>query len=319
MIARVLTLFARHATRFLAGGVLLGIAFPAAADAVRPWLGPLICVTLVVSLVRLDFREVFAWGRRPALPLVVLAALILLSPVLTLWATQAAHVPTGIAAGIVLMAASTPITASPAIALMLGLDAALAVLVVVAGHAAVPFTLPTMSLWLLGLDLQIGALELMQRLAGYIAVSFALAWALLRWRPTAAWIARERVQLDGLAVLALVVCGVGIMAGVTDAILARPAHVALATVLAFVANAALQAAAAIAFIKAGRRVAFTVGLMAGNRNMGLILAALGPACPPDVALFFAVGQLPMYMLPMLALPIYRRLLHRRADPAARLD
>jgi len=312
LTARILGFFARHATRFLAGGVLLGIVFPAAADVARPWLGPLICVTLVVSLVRLDFREVFAWSRRPALPLVVLAALILLSPVLALWAAQAAQVPPGIAAGIVLMSASTPITASPAIALMLGLDAALAVLVVVAGHAAVPFTLPTMSLWLLGLDLQIDALELMGRLAGYIAISFAIAWALLRWRRSAAWIARERVQIDGLAVLSLVLCGLGIMAGVTDAILARPGHVALAVVLAFVANAALQAVAAVAFFRAGRRVAFTVGLMAGNRNMGLILAALGPACPPDIALFFAVGQLPMYMLPMLALPIYRRLLGRQA-------
>src|SRR5690606_694548 len=106
---------------------------------------------------------------------------------------------------------------------------------------------------------------------------------------------------------------IGIMSGVTEAAIARPAHVAYAVALAFVANAGLQALGALAFLWAGRRIAFTVGLMAGNRNMGLVLAALGPGAPAEVALFFAVAQLPMYMLPMLALPIYRRLLRDQRD------
>jgi BASS family bile acid:Na+ symporter len=196
----------------------------------------------------------------------------------------------------------------PAFAMILGLDAAFTLLAVIVGHATVPFTLPPTSLWLLGLELPIGAMELAARLFGFIGVSFAIAWGLRRWRRSAAAIERRRRQVDGLAVLSLVLFAIGIMSGVTEQALARPGYVAYAVALAFVANAGLQALGAIAFLWAGRRIGFTVGLMAGNRNMGLVLAALGTDAPPDIALFFAVAQLPMYMLPMLALPVYRRLM-----------
>ncbi len=48
--------------------------------------------------------------------------------------------------------------------------------------------------------------------------------------------------------------------------------------------------------------------MAGNCNMGLVLVTLAGGADADTAMFFAVGQLPMYTLPMLLTPLYRRLL-----------
>lgn len=310
MIGRTLDLLARHATRFLAGGVLLGFVLPAAADALRPWLGPIIVVTLTLSLVRLDYREVRAHGRRPVLLLAVMAALLFATPVLVHALARLAGIPDGLADGVVLMAASTPLTSMPAFAMILGLDAAFTLLAVIIGHATIPFTLPVLALWLLGLELPISAAELALRLFAYVGVSFLLAWLLRSWRVSAALLERQRRRIDGLAVLSLVLFAIGIMSGVTEAALARPAFVAGAVALAFLANAGLQALAALAFIATGRRLAFTVGLMAGNRNMGLVLAALGPAAPPEIALFFAVAQLPMYMLPLLALPVYRKLMRR---------
>ncbi len=312
MIASALDFLARHATRFLAGGVLLGFAAPPLADALRPWLGPIIVVTLTLALVRLDYGEVRAHGRRPLLLLATMAALLFATPLLVWGLARLAGVPAGLTGGVVLMAASTPLSSMPAFAMILGLDAAFTLLAVIAGHAAVPLTLPPTSLWLLGLELPIGAAELAARLFGYVGVSFAAAWALRSWRRSAKAIERRRGQVDGLAVLSLVLFAIGIMAGVTEQALARPAYVAYAAALAFVANAGLQALGALCFLWAGRRIAFTIGLMAGNRNMGLVLAALGTDAPPEVALFFAVAQLPMYMLPMLALPVYRRLMRGRA-------
>src|SRR3546814_18528910 len=68
-----------------------------------------------------------------------------------------------------------------------------------------------------------------------------------------------------------------------------------------------------AFAWLGRRRALTVGLISGNCNMGLLLAAFPPGTDGDVVLYFAVAQIPMYMLPALLLPLYRRLV---GDPAA---
>ena len=312
MIARALGFLASQATRFLAGGVLLGFAAPPLADALRPWLGPIIVVTLVLALIRLDYGEVRAHGRRPVLLLATMAALMLATPPLVWGLARLAGVPEGLTGGVVLMAASTPLSSMPAFAMILGLDAAFTLLAVIIGHAAVPLTLPPTSLWLLGLELPVGAATLAIRLFGVVGLSFALAWALRRWPASARVIARRRPQVDGLAVLSLVVFAIGIMSGVTEQAIARPGYVAYAVALAFIANAGLQALGALAFLWAGRRIAFTVGLMAGNRNMGLVLAALGLDAPPEIALFFAVAQLPMYMLPMLALPVYKRLMRQGA-------
>ena len=46
--------------------------------------------------------------------------------------------------------------------------------------------------------------------------------------------------------------------------------------------------------------------MTGNLNMGIILVALADKADFDTVMFFALGQLPMYMLPALLAPIYRR-------------
>ena len=62
------------------------------------------------------------------------------------------------------------------------------------------------------------------------------------------------------------------------------------------------------FLGPGRQIAFTAGHMLGNCNMGLILAVLADRAPFEVIAFFALAQLPMYMLPLAAVPLYRRLI-----------
>jgi BASS family bile acid:Na+ symporter len=41
--------------------------------------------------------------------------------------------------------------------------------------------------------------------------------------------------------------------------------------------------------------------------MGLVLVALGGDASLELVAFFAVAQIPMYVLPGLLLPVYRRL------------
>src|SRR3546814_8364921 len=82
----------------------------------------------------------------------------------------------------------------------------------------------------------------------------------------------------------------------------RPGVVAFWLLAAFIANPVLQIVGALAFAWLGRRRALTVGLISGNCNMGLLLAAFPPGTDGDVVLYFAVAQIPMYMLPALLLP-----------------
>jgi BASS family bile acid:Na+ symporter len=115
-------------------------------------------------------------------------------------------------------------------------------------------------------------------------------------------------MLDGVSVATLVLFALAIMDGVTAVALARPGYVVLVTLAAFCANIALQCLGTLAALRLGMRSAITVGLMTGNCNMGLVMVALADKADFDVIVFFAMAQIPMYMLPALLQPIYRRLL-----------
>ena len=73
------------------------------------------------------------------------------------------------------------------------------------------------------------------------------------------------------------------------------------------------AVTALAFARAGRGRAFAIGLIAGNRNIGLMLAATGFAVPDLAWLYFALAQFPIYLLPHLLKPLAKRLVHHAAD------
>jgi len=95
---------------------------------------------------------------------------------------------------------------------------------------------------------------------------------------------------------------------VTASLLARPGTVLLWLGAAFAANLLLQLAGTAAFAWLGTRGALTAGLLLGNRNMGLLLAALPAGVNPDIGLFIAVAQIPIYTLPAASQPLLRRLL-----------
>ena len=60
-----------------------------------------------------------------------------------------------------------------------------------------------------------------------------------------------------------------------------------------------------------------LGLAAGNRNMGLMLAAAGAAVPDLTWLYFAIAQFPIYLMPAMLKPLARRLTPGRAATASR--
>lgn len=302
---RPLAFLGRHAGAALAIGILFGIVLPPLADLAAPLLIPSIVLLLVVALVRLDGGEVLARLKRPAAAALVGLWLLVAAPMLMTAAVLLFDPPPHLATAIVLSAACPPIMSAIAFALMFGLDAALATVVVFATIFVVPLTLPPLALLLLGLRLDIDLLAFMLRLAAITGGSLVLALA-VRAAVARAAIARHADALDGVAVLGLLVFGIAIMAGVGAAALARPGYVALTLGAAVAANAAMQISAFVAFAWLPRRTALAAALLAGNRNMGLLLAALGAAAEFDVVLYLALGQIPVYLMP-LCRPLYRRL------------
>ena len=310
MLLPALSFLGRQGTRVLASGILLGLALPDLARELKPWLPVAVAMTMVGSMLRLEWPEIArhlrAWPRIALVTAwLMLAAPILVALAARLTAASGLPLPDGLVTAMVLSASAPCIMSAPAICLLLGLDGALALVAMVLAHLLVPFTVPPLALGLVGVTLDIGMVELTLRLAGFV-LGAALAAELIRRLVGRAWLRAQAEAVNGFNMLVLVVFAIAIMDGVTEAAANDPWQVFVYFAAAIAFNGGLQALGALAFRRAGPAAALAVGFMTGNRNMGLMWAALGADTPFAITLYFAVAQLPMYIFPALQATLYRR-------------
>ncbi len=276
----------------------------------REVVTPAVALLMTLVLLRIDPAQILAWMRRPGMVLFLSAWVLFVCPLLAFAATRAVGLDGPLGAGVVLVAASCAVTSAPAFARLVGLDAEISLIVAVATTALLPFTAPPLALGLLGLDLALSVGGLMLRLGLIIGLPALLALLLRRWAG-AARLERVARPLDGSAVLVLVVFAFGVMDGVQARLLADPLWVAGGVLAAFAGNMGLNALTALALWPVlDRRTALTAGMLAGNRNQAVFLAVLPAAADHNLLLFFALGQIPMFVGPFVLKPIYARL---RAD------
>jgi BASS family bile acid:Na+ symporter len=170
----------RHSTTLLALGVVVGLMLPVAAQALRPALPACIAGLLVISMVRIPWSRVRSELARPGPVIALVAWLLVLCPVLTFFALRAVPVPAPLVVPIVLMAATPPLFSTPAMAFLWGLDAPLALVLVVTATLLGPFTLVAVAAVALDLDLGVEPVLLAARLAALVGGSFLLAMLVRR-------------------------------------------------------------------------------------------------------------------------------------------
>ena len=295
----------KHTSLILAAGVFIGLLLPGTAAALHPLLAPSVWGLLVLAMLRIDWPQLTQCGQRGGGIALIVAWLLVISPLTVAALLQTAGAPAGLTAAIVLMAAAPPIMSAPAMALLIGLDAPLMLVVMVIATFAMPLVVPIVALELLALSLDVGVGALMVRLMGMIgtaALAASLIRRMVRGRNLAAPV------LDLIALVLLLTFAIAIMAGVKDRLIDRPDHVLAILAAAFAANIGLQAVAAVVFAWLDRRTALTAAFASGNRNMGLLLAVMPADVDSDILLYFALGQIPIYVMPALLTPLYRRLL-----------
>ncbi len=306
MIRRFLEWAARHGSVLLALSVVVGFAVPPLAAAARALVTPVVAALLTLVLLRIDFARLAALLRRPVLIASMLAWMMLAAPVLAHGLARLAGLDGPLGAGVVVISAGCAITAAPAFARLVGLDAEIALVLVVLSTLLVPFTAPPLALGLLGLDLAIPVGALMLRLALVVGLPLLASLAIRRLAGPER-LERWGAAVDGAAVLTVCVFGVAVMDGVQTRLLAEPLWVAGGLALAFLANFGLNLVTALVFAPLGRHLALSAGLVAGNRNSALYLAVLPAATEPDILLFLALFQVPLFLNPFLLRPVYDRL------------
>lgn len=317
MIIRSFEWLERHGGVLLIAGLVTGVVVPPLAALFKPLVTPSVAVLLIATVLRLDWGQVFTRLQSPLHPLIIVLWVMIGAP-LVMWTAIALVDPPEALKGPLVLGASSPVLISlPAFALMMGLDGPLTLVVMVASSLLQPLVQPPLALALLGIQLDIGMGELMLRLTLLIGGSFSVA-GVLRATIGAARIGEQGKAIGGVGVAMLVVFGIGVMDGIGAQLLAEPGRVLMFVAAVFLANFGLQAITALVFWTGSRfwgmtgREGLTASLTAGNRNMATLVAALGLSGSPDLYLYLACNQFPLYLMPSLGRAVYRRLLRLKS-------
>jgi hypothetical protein len=306
--AAALSWLGRQGTRAVAASIFIGIVTPPLAALFKPIFPFALFALLCLAFLRVDPAEVRAHFSRPLIVGAASAWMMLATPLLIGFTLVLLNLPErlpGLYVAMILQAAAPPVISAPTLAALMGLDAALSLATLVICTAVTPITAPVFATVFVGPAMAISPVTLGAKLLALLAGAAIVAWAIRRFAGKA-WIARQAERIDGLSVVALFFFAVGLMDGVLASITSDPGKVLGLTLLSFALSFGLMALTAVVFARLGMGQALALGLAAGNRNMGLMLAAAGAAVPELTWLYFAIAQLPIYLMPAMLKPLARR-------------
>jgi hypothetical protein len=312
-LSAALAWLGRQGTRALAASVFFGLSVPGLASYVKPYLGETVFVLLLFSYLRTDPTALHRYVKAPGL--VVVASLWVMVAVPLLFG--AAYVLFGLRQSMpdlytimVLQAAIPPITSSAAFAALMGLDVAFSLVTLILSSAISPLTTVAFSYLFLGTSL-FSPIELGAKLFFFFAASGAIAYAIQRVAGQR-WIESQKERIDGLNVIAVFVFAIAAMDAVPRYVMADPLFAVEMFVLTIVLTGALIGLSILVFIRAGADLGLVIGMLAGFRNIGLVMAALGSTLPDLAWFYFAMAQFPIYLTPALLKPLAKRLQHSRS-------
>jgi hypothetical protein len=297
----------RQGSRAIAAVVFIAIALPPLDALCKPFVTEAIVALLCLAFLRVDTAALRRHTRRPGLVLAATAWTTLAVPALfgagCLLARLDVRSP-ALFLGLLLQGVASPMMASPAFAAVMGLDATLVLTTLVIATALTPVTAPLFAYAFVGLQLTLSPLMLGLKLFAILAGALGAA-VIIRRRAGAEAIRRYSDQIDGLNILLVFFFVAAVMENVAGQFVAAPLAMLGLLALAFAVTFTVLGLTAFAFARAGRERAFVLALMASQRNMGLMLAATGGALPDLTWLYFALAQFPVYLSPLLLMPLAR--------------
>lgn len=299
----------RTARLVLPLSVVCGFLLPDLAARLAPLLPALVLLMLVQMMVRLEWPALVRTLRRPGLPLLAVATVLALMPLLVATLVGGIGVRPDLAVALIFGAAAPPLMSAPAFARFLDLDAALALVVMVIGTLLVPFTFPLVVAILIGSGLDVAPERMFLRLAGVIGLAAVLS-LLIRRVLGPGRLVRAQPWLDDAGLVVVFLFGIAVMDGVTATLAAAPGNLALYAIAVFILNLGQQVVVFLLFRPIDPVAAVTLGFAGGFRNVGVLFAALPSPIDPALFLFVAVTQFPIYILPGLMYGVYRRLSRR---------
>lgn len=304
----------RQGTRAVAVSIVLGIFLPPLGSIIRPFFPETVFALLVLAFLRVDPGALRAQLAKPKLLIAVTVWIMLIVPVAAGIAFTAIDLKTtspALLLALMLNFVPPPIFASPALAALIGLNAAITLALLLVCIAVTPFLAPALVAMFAGSAVTFSPLSLGLRLVLMLAGA-ALAGVAIRAIAGKPWVERQAERIDGLNVVVLFLFAVALMGDVLSNTIAHPFYVLGLLGLGCLVTFSIGTLTMLVLVRLDWHTAVPLAHAAASRNTGLMLAAAAGAVPELVWLYMALLQIPIYALPLIIKPLLRHFTQQRA-------
>ena len=311
----VLAFLGRHAAIVPVASIVAALVFPQIGALLIDQLRVIIVVLVTLAILRTEPAKVLRQARRPGRLAAAVVGLMIAQPIALLVLAPFLNLPPDLVFGLLLVTAAPPIASAADFAMIMGLDGALALGVTVVGLLLAPLTASVIVGFASPVDLDVAAMFI--AMVVNLGVAIALA-TLLRRTIGSQRLHRNAQALDGVMAIVMLLFILAVMSDVGRQLVSDWRAVAGLLLIAVVANFGLQlitvftarALTALPALHISPMTGGTVALLAGNRNFGLMVAALPAATAEPLLALLALYQIPMFATPLLCGPLYRRMMAR---------
>lgn len=315
VIRTALSWLGRQGTRAIGVSIVIGILFPWIGQWCKPFVSAAVFILLCTAFMQVDGAAAKSFLRRPALVIWATVWTSLIVPAifgLCLCFLGLDISEPELFLALMLQAVASPIMSAPALAMIMGLESTIVLMILIFSTALVPLTAPLFTLVFIGPVLSLSSLDLASRLF-YILGGAAAGGIFMRKVVGGPALERNNEVINGFNIIVLFFFVAAVMESVGVRILADPITTIRFMILAFVIFFTVMALSSAVFLFAGRKRALSIGLMVSQRNMALMLAATGSTLPDLAWLYFAFAQFPIFLSPQLLSPLIRHLLQHESS------
>ena len=291
----------RQGTNAVAIVVFLAVLTPQVGAAMKDYLAEIVIALLCLAFIRVDIAVLRQHLSRPHIVIAATAWTVIGIPSLF----GGACILFGIRdsapdlfTGLVMQFSASPMMAAPALVMLMGLDATLVLIVLVASTALIPVTAPFFAWLFVGAELSVSPMVLGLKLLTILGSAIIVS-VIVRRVAGMEGIHRYRAEIDGINIIVLYIFAAPVMQRFLPALLHEPLTVLWVMLLALALFAAYYIVTVLLFIRAGRDQALALGIMTSLRNLGLLIAATGGAVPELSWIYFAASQFPIHLAPAL--------------------
>ena len=311
-LSKILIYIANRGTQSLTLMVFIGIFIPSIGGILKPFITESIFLLLCVSFLRIDILSLKKHIKKPKVIILTTiwsAIIIPLFVALICKLFNLEDLMPDLFLAFMLQAISSPMMATPALAALMGLDSTLVLITMITSTTLIPFTVPIFAYFFIETAMSISPLLLGVKLF-IILVGSSLIGLSLRKIIGKEIILQNKKNIDGINLLVLFVFVTGIMSGLGESFFKSPIFSLVLLVLAFAVFFTLFFFTILLFNKTGKISAYSLGFMVAQRNMGLMIAALGEALPSLTLVYFAISQFPIYLSPQILHPFIQKVLKK---------